>query len=482
MPTYRHILRGTAIFGGTQVVTLLASLVRGKFVAILLGAHGMGISSLLTSALSPVIQFFSLGMPTAAVSHIAAAEDDMRERARRIVAFRRSMTLLAIMAAIYILAISPLMTSVTFSSRHIDGHDALLWVMTLAPAAIFTMLATTENAILQSQHALHRLALCNITGPLAGILLGVPIYWIWGVAGIAPGIAILAFVTWAVARYHTARLGINANPSWRETWTAARGMAYLGVAMMVAGMMGQLAVYITNTYISNYGSTTDVGLYQAATSITTQCTSMVFVALATDYYPHLAEKIKSRMETMRLIAKEGEIAMLITAPLAAMLIILAPVVVRVLLTEEFLTVIPLIQTTALAFVLRAFYFPLDYLCLAKNDKLFFFLYEGIWTNVQNVGINIMAYHLYGLRGLTYGIIVNGIINVVAALAVARYRYNVSYTRRIMMLSIAITAATAMIVAALQWDTGTTIRYAIAITTATAMTLFSAVMIWRRRKI
>ena len=52
----------------------------------------------------------------------------------------------------------------------------------------------------------------------------------------------------------------------------------------------------------------------------------------------------------------------------------------------------------------------------------------------------------------------------------------------MMLSIAITAATAMIVAALQWDTGTTIRYAIAITTATAMTLFSAVMIWRRRKI
>ena len=188
------------------------------------------------------------------------------------------------------------------------------------------------------------------------------------------------------------------------------------------------------------------------------------------------------METMRLIAKEGEIAMLITAPLAAMLIILAPVVVRVLLTEEFLTVIPLIQTTALAFVLRAFYFPLDYLCLAKNDKLFFFLYEGIWTNVQNVGINIMAYHLYGLRGLTYGIIVNGIINVVAALAVARYRYNVSYTRRIMMLSIAITAATAMIVAALQWDTGTTIRYAIAITTAIAMTLFSAVMIWRRRKI
>ena len=105
MPTYRHILRGTAIFGGTQVVTLLASLVRGKFVAILLGAHGMGISSLLTSALSPVIQFFSLGMPTAAVSHIAAAENDMRERARRIVAVRRSMTQLAIMAAIYILAI-----------------------------------------------------------------------------------------------------------------------------------------------------------------------------------------------------------------------------------------------------------------------------------------------------------------------------------------------------------------------------------------
>lgn len=482
MPTYRHILHGTAIFGGTQVVTLLASLVRGKFVAILLGAHGMGISSLLISALNPVIQFFSLGMPTAAVSHIAAAEDNGAERSRRIVIFRRAMVVLSIMAALYILAISPLLTSVTFGSRHIDGHDALLWVMSLSPAAIFTMLATTENTILQSQHALHRLALCNITGPLAGILLGVPIYWIWGVAGIAPGIAVLALVTWAVARYHTSRLGIRANPSWRETWTAARGMAYLGVAMMVAGMMGQLAVYITNTYISRYGSTTDVGLYQAATNITTQCTSMVFVALATDYYPHLAEKIKSRMETMRLIAKEGEIAMLVTAPLTAMLIIMAPVVVRVLLTEEFVTVIPLIQTTALTFVLRAFYFPLDYLCLAKNDKLFFFLYEGIWVNLQNVGINIMAYHLGGLEGLQYGIIINGIINTLVALAVARYRYNMSYTRRIIMQAIAITAATAAVVAAVQWDTDTTLRYAIAITITAAITLFSAVMVWRRRKI
>ena len=50
----RAILKGTALFGGTQAFTMLLNLVKGKCVAILLGAYGMGVSSLLSSAIAPL--------------------------------------------------------------------------------------------------------------------------------------------------------------------------------------------------------------------------------------------------------------------------------------------------------------------------------------------------------------------------------------------------------------------------------------------
>ena len=75
MSAFREIIKGTAIFGGTQMISMLAGLLRGKFLAIILGAHGMGISSLLSSAIQPVQQFFAMGLPSAAGSSIAHTED-----------------------------------------------------------------------------------------------------------------------------------------------------------------------------------------------------------------------------------------------------------------------------------------------------------------------------------------------------------------------------------------------------------------------
>ena len=44
--SYRHILRYTSVFGGVQGLNILVSLVRNKFVALILGPSGMGLVSL----------------------------------------------------------------------------------------------------------------------------------------------------------------------------------------------------------------------------------------------------------------------------------------------------------------------------------------------------------------------------------------------------------------------------------------------------
>ena len=47
--SYRQIVKATSLFGGVQFFQIIISVIRSKFVAILLGPAGMGIVGLLTA-------------------------------------------------------------------------------------------------------------------------------------------------------------------------------------------------------------------------------------------------------------------------------------------------------------------------------------------------------------------------------------------------------------------------------------------------
>lgn len=430
MSAFREIIKGTAIFGGTQMISMLAGLLRGKFLAIILGAHGMGISSLLSSAIQPVQQFFAMGLPSAAVSSIAHTEDESEKR-RRATALRRSTLLLAIAAAVFIILSSKLFSIVTFGKE----QDYTLWFAALSAAIFLNMLAACENTILQSFRRLKCLALCNIATAVSGVLIGIPIICVMGVEGIVPSMIMTAVISWSFARWHTQKMRISTRQPWRETLSLSREMIMLGITMMVAALLGSLSIYAVNTFINNSGTTEHVAFYQTASIITVQCTTMVFTALATDYYPHLTQVIDDKLKTLRLINQQSQIVILITAPISALLMVCAPVVVRVLFTSEFDTIVPLVQMMSFAFLMRAYYFPLDYICLAKGDKAFFFCIEGIWTNAKMLLLFIGGYHFFGLTGLGYAAVINGLLDSIASTIMVRWRYGVAYSRLTMLLAL-----------------------------------------------
>ena len=69
--SYKSIMKGAAIFGGTQFFTILVNLIRGKLVALFLGPEGMGISSLMMSSMNTIQQFSSLGLNLSIVKEIS---------------------------------------------------------------------------------------------------------------------------------------------------------------------------------------------------------------------------------------------------------------------------------------------------------------------------------------------------------------------------------------------------------------------------
>ena len=71
--SYRQIFKATSLFGGVQVFKIIISIVRSKFVAVLLGPAGMGIAGLLTSTTGFVSALTNFGLGTSAVKNVAAA-------------------------------------------------------------------------------------------------------------------------------------------------------------------------------------------------------------------------------------------------------------------------------------------------------------------------------------------------------------------------------------------------------------------------
>ena len=420
---YQQIMKGTAVFGGSQMINMLANVIKGKFTAIFLGASGMGISSLLGSALSPFQQFFTFSLPVAAVRDIASGQDE-DAKARSVLIFRRVLYSLAFLGMITMALCSSLLSQTTFGN---DEHS--LWFIEMSVALLFFILTAAENTILQGYRYLTAYAMSAVVGSVCGVLFAVPLYWLYGVEGIVPSMMILSFVTFIFSRYFTSRLRIKSvSLSWRETFSGSRALMMMGGAMMVAGLLGALSTYFQNTFIRSFGNISDIGLYNAANIVTVQCTALVFSSMSADYYPHLSELLEYKDRMQKFVQKEGEMVLLVMAPITSLLILFSAVIVRVLLTSEFDSVIPLLRLIALSFMGRAFCFPLDYVCLAKGDKSFFFWVDGVWTNIKTFLLCISGYYFFGLIGLGYAMLANALIDIVVSAILNKVRYHVGYDR------------------------------------------------------
>ena len=419
---YRQILKGTAVFGGTQILTMLANVVRGKFVALLLGDVGMGISSLLQSAIAPMQQLFSLGLPSSVVKYIAAESDPLRQ-ASVVKAYRRILLALATLALIAMLLGAPLLSRMTFGTT-----DHTVWFLCLSVALFFTILSTGETAVLQGCRRLREYALCGVAGALCGLLIGVPLYYFYGIRGIVPSMIVLALTMYVTARLFTRRIQLpRVSQSVAETMSLTHGMLLLGCTMMLSALAGALTVYLLNTYLRSHGSLADVGLYQASCSLTLQATSLVFAAMAADYYPHLSSLSGSRDRMQQLVRSQAEVVVCVMAAVISLLILFTPTIVHLLLSPKFQCIIPLVRLIALSFWGRALCFPLDYVCMSKGDQRFFFWTQGVWSNVKTLLLSLLGYHFFGLIGLGYAALLSALIDTLVSLSLNRWRYGITYS-------------------------------------------------------
>lgn len=324
--SYRQIMKATSLFGGVQVFQIIISVVRSKFVAILLGPSGMGIVGLLTSTTGLVAGLTNFGLGTSAIKNIseASATEDEHRISKVISVMRRLMWITGILGAVITLVFSPWLSQFTFGNKEYTA--AFIWI---SITLLLNQLSSGELVFLQGLRRLQDLAKANVYGSAAGLIITIPLYYKFGVQGIVPVIIITALITLFFSWYFAKKIKIKKTKLTNEAiMVEGKSMLVMGFMISLSGLISIIVAYLLRIFINRTGNVADVGLYNAGFTIINTYVGMIFTAMGTDYYPRLSLVAKDNEQCSQNINQQSEIALLILAPVLIGFLVFISVIIR----------------------------------------------------------------------------------------------------------------------------------------------------------
>jgi len=421
--SYREIMKATSLFGGVQVFQIVIQIIRSKFVAILLGPTGMGIVGLLTSSLGLIGGLTNFGLGTSAVKNIAEANGTGNETriATIVKVMRRLVWITGLLGAIITLILSSWLSKLTFGNS-----DYTLVFILISITLLFNQLSSGQMVLLQGMRKLQYLAKANLFGSFLGLIFTVPLYYNFGIDGIAPVIIITSIITLILSWYFSKKIKFESvKVSKFRTIAEGKNMLMMGFMISLSGFITLGASYLVRIFISRVGSISDVGLYNAGFAIITTYVGLIFTSMGTDYYPRLSAVAHSNQLSKDAINQQAEIALLILAPILIIFLVFINWVIILLYTTQFIAINAMIYWAALGMFFKTATWAVGFLFIAKGASKVFFLSE-LLSNSYIMLLNIIGYYYLGLTGLGLSFFFGYIICLIQVYTIAKIKYNFSY--------------------------------------------------------
>lgn len=428
--SYRQIMKATSLFGGVQVFQIMISIIRSKFVAVLLGPAGMGVVGLLTSTTGFIAALSNFGLGTSAVKNISESNATQNEHriATVITVMHKMVWITGLLGAVLTLALSPWLSKITFGNR--EYTLAFVWI---SITLLFNQLSSGQMVLLQGLRKLQSLAKANLFGSIVGLLITVPLYYQFGVRGIVPVIILTSFTTLFFSWYFARRIEVKkVNITKDVTIKEGKEMLLMGFAISLSGLATVASAYLLRIYISRAGNVADVGLYTAGFTIIGTYVGMIFTAMGTDYYPRLSAVAHDDGLCKQRINQQAEIALLIIAPILIAFLVFINWAVILLYSRQFVSITGMLYWAALGMFFKAGSWSVAFVFLAKGASRLFFWNEFA-SNCYMLLFNIFGYHFYGLTGLGFSFLLTYTIYLIQVYVIAKIKYNFSFNKSFLAL-------------------------------------------------
>lgn len=465
--SYGQILRSSSVTGGAASFSMLLGMLRLKCAALLIGPAGVGLIGIYQTLQDMAGTIAGLGIAQSAVRDIAAASHsgDHAALARLLISLRRLCWLTGICGALGLLVLASPLSHYTFGNNDYATDIALL-----APTIFLARIQGGQAAILQGMRRIDDLARLNILGAAAGTAFAVLCYVALGLRGIIPSLLLLALTQTVATWFFVRRIAMPAvTASWRDTLQHTHVLLRLGVAFMSSGLMAALVAYLTRAWITQQLDLMAVGLFTAAFSLSGMFINFVLSAMGADYYPRLTAAATDHSAMTRLVNEQTEIGLLLAVPGLLATLSLAPWIIRVFFSVEFLPATSLLQWFILGCLGRVIAWPMGYVLLALARSRWFFITETSF-NLLHLALIFTGLMLFGIEGAAIAFFAAYAVYAIALYLLARHLINFAWsvaTLRLMSLLLPLLALAFFSTRLLSPAVGTTIGIALSIAAALA---------------
>lgn len=359
---------------------MLVGLVRNKAMALMLGPAGFGMMGTFMSILDLARSFAAMGMSNSGVRQIAQAVGTEDQHRIAVVAsvVSRTALVLGLLGALPMVLLSEQISQLSFGDVGQSGAVALLSV-----ALFLRLVAEGQTARLQGMRRIGDLARIGVLSAVLGCVAGIPIVYLLGEKGIVPSLIAVTAVGvglawWFNRRLPLAPVGLNAG----EFRAEAVALLKLGVAFMASGLLMMGVAYVVRIIVLRGAGLEAAGLYQAAYALGGLYVGLVLQAMGTDFYPRLVSVAEDHPTCNRLVNEQAHVSLLLAGPGVIATIALAPWVLGLLYSREFVAAADVLRWTCLGMALRVVTWPIGYIIVAKGVRTIFFLTELAWSVVS----------------------------------------------------------------------------------------------------
>ena len=429
--SFRQIFKATSIFGGVQVLNILISLVRGKLLAILIGTAGMGLNGLLMSGINLIKIVSGLGLEQSAIKDISNANgsnDEKRIRTTYTV-FKRWIWITGILGVVLTISFSSFLSQLSFG----DNSHTFSFIL-ISSTFIFAALTGGIYTLLRGFRMIGFLAKANIVGSFVGLIAVIPIYYKWGIKGVVPAIIVTSLISYFVSIYFKRKVKVKTiQITWRDTWLQGKGMVILGMSLSLSAILSTANNYFLNTFITRVGTLSDLGLYNAGMTIMGSYVGMLFTAMSTDYFPRLSERIDDERKWKELVNQQGELLILILGPILALMIATAPLLIKILLSAEFLETVDFMLYSSVAILLKGLVWVQGFVIMAKGENKIFLMTEII-ANIIFLSLNMLFFSYLGITGLGISMFISFLLSLTMMMIVMKWKFDFVLSKTLIVLT------------------------------------------------
>lgn len=419
MKASSRIARILAVFSGVKVVIIVCSLIRNKFIAMLLGPTGIGLVGLYNNLMDLIAQTSRLSMDQSAqrdLSQSSLANTDVT-----ITVVRRWALWLGIGGTVLTCALSPFLSIISFDGD--ISHWPTFCLLSVLPFCYtFFCCVNAEN---QGLRRFRTVALSTLLGNVISLLVAIPVIYFLRLNSIAWVITIYAVIMAVVTYFFRPHIN-KVIMSGHEIISRGKSFIKTGAQITLAMAVTYASNSLFTLFINWYSSTGTLGIYQAGFQIMNSYVGIIFAVLWMEYYPRLSANAHSSRRLSLFASHQARLILSILTPMLCLLIMFCGLAVRLIYSTEFLAITPYIALACVGVVFKTNSYCMAYVILARGDGRTY-MFTEISSCIFGLTANTLGFVLGGFVGLGIAYIVWYGFYTLLVTFICHRRYGVKYT-------------------------------------------------------